>query len=91
MVRGPEVAEQLLAVRLKHVQHGTNPSKKVMHMFRPCVDYHVAYLLAFDFLQHGSVGLRVGLSEVHFDISVARRSNQLSQLDETCEMTRPDI
>jgi len=70
---------------------GTNPSKEVMHMFRSCVYYHVTYLLAFDFLQHGSVRLRVRLSEVHFNISVARRSHELPKLDETCEMIKPDI
>jgi hypothetical protein len=94
-IQGPELTEQLLAVRLKYVtQHlkcGTNPSKEVMHMFRSCVYNHVAYLLAFDFLQHGSVRLRVCLSEVYFNISVARRSHELPKLDETCEMIKPDI
>jgi hypothetical protein len=62
-----------------------------MHVFRARVYYHVAYLFAFDFLQHGSVGLRVRLSEVHFKFSVARRSHELPKLDETCEMIKPDI
>jgi hypothetical protein len=60
-------------------------------MFRARVYYHVAYLLGFDFLQHGSVGLRVRLSEMHFNVSVARRSHELPQLDETCEVIKPDI
>jgi hypothetical protein len=94
-IQGPELPEQLLAARLKyvtqHVKCGTNPSKEVMHMFRACVYYHVAYLFAFDFLQHGSVRFRIRLSKVHFNISVARRSHELPQLDETCKMTKSDI
>ena len=65
---------------------GTNPSKEKMHVLWSRVDDHVLYLLAFDFLEHGSVGLRVCLSEVHLEISVARRSHELPQFDETCEM-----
>jgi hypothetical protein len=62
-----------------------------MHVFRACVYYHVVYLLAFDFLQHGSVRLRVCLSEVHLNISVARKPHELPQLDETCELKKRDL
>jgi len=64
----------------------TNPPEEVMHVFRARVYYQVVYLLALDFLENSSVWLWVCLPEVYFHISVARRTYQLPQFDQTCNM-----